>query len=107
MRILVQDGFLVNVTKSPIIVSLRDQVIERTRRIIRMSALAAHAGVENADIEGAIKRLRVSDGKIVGNVALPEALAVKRNAKFLKRERLRLARGKHVDTLGHGQTPGD
>ncbi len=107
MGILMENNPVMNVTERPIIVALGDEVIECAGCVVRMAAHAAHAGVENADVEDAIDRLRIRGGEIVGNIALPEALAMKRNAKFLKHECLGLTRGKHVDALGHAQAPGD
>ena len=107
MGILVENNAVMNVTERPIIVALGHEVIERTGCIVRMAVHAAHAGVQNADIEDAVDRLWVRGGEVVGNIALPEALAMKCNAKFLKYKRLRLASGKHIDALGHAQAPGD
>lgn len=84
MGVLMENNSVMNMTERPIIVTLGDKVIDRAGCVVRMAVHATHAGVENADVEDAIIWLWVCGGEIVGNVALPEALAVKCNAKFLK-----------------------
>jgi hypothetical protein len=78
--VLVENALLMNMTERPVIVTLGDEFIERTGCVIRMATHAADAGVQDANVESAVNRLRVRRDQIVGNVALPEALAVKRNA---------------------------
>ena len=107
MGILVENNPVMNVTERPIIIALGDEVIECAGCVVRMSVHAAHASVQNADIEEAVDRVWIGGGEVVGDIAQPEALAMKRHAKLLKHECLRFTRGKHLDALGHAQTPRD
>ena len=76
MRPLVENGGLMHMRERPIVVALVDQVLDGAWRIIRVSLHPAQAGVQDADIEAAGNRRRISGDKIVRDVALPEALAV-------------------------------
>src|SRR5665213_1658051 len=107
MGILVENNPVMNVTKRPIIIALGDEVIECAGCIVRMAVHATHACMQNADIENPVDRVWIGGGAVVGNISLPETLAMKRNAKFLKHECLRLTRGKYLDAFGHAQAPRD
>lgn len=65
-----------------------------------MATHAAHAGVQNADVEDTVNRPWVCRDEVVGNIALPETLAVQRYAKLFKSECLRLSNGEHMDPSG-------
>ena len=56
---LVQNCGLVNMGESPVIVSLVDQVLDGTRRIVRVPVHPAQAGVQDADVEAAGNRRRI------------------------------------------------
>ena len=73
MGVLMKNRPVMNMAQRPIIVALGDKVIDRARCVVRVTP---HAGVENADIEDAIDRLRIRGGEVVGDITLPEALAV-------------------------------
>lgn len=69
-----------------------------------MAAHTPHSGVQNADIESAINRLWVREDEIVGNLALPEAMAMKRYAKLLDCKCLRLSGGEHFHDVWKSKT---
>ena len=65
------------------------------------------AGVQDADVETARNRRRISRDEIVCDVALPEALAVQRDIQMRQAEGLGLARRKHADIGRQRELAGD
>ena len=86
MRLFVENAGLVDMRQRPIGVTLVDQIIEGAGRIIGMPCGAAESSVKHADIEEAIEWRRVGGHEVVGDVALPEALAMERDAAILEPE---------------------
>ena len=78
-RMFRMDLPLVDVAKSPIVVSEFDKLRQRARRIPIMAGRSRQAGMQHADIEEARLRLRELGKQRVGRMLRAEADAVDRN----------------------------
>jgi len=78
-RMLVKELSIMDMTKSPVVVSLGDEFIEATRGVVFMARRATQRRMQNADIEHARHRIGVAGHEIVSDIALPEALPVQRD----------------------------
>ena len=107
MGVLVEDRPLVDVAQRPVIVAFGDKVIDRAGRIVRVISHAAHTGVENADIEYIVNGLRIRGGEVVGDIALPEALTVKRDISSSSMNVSGLRAGNTLTPSGKYETSGD
>ncbi len=86
-----------NMGQRPVVVSLVDQVLDGARRIIGMAPHAAQPGVQDTDIEATRRRGRISGDEVLGDIALPEALAVECNGIVLQQKRFRPPCRKHTN----------
>jgi len=91
MRMLVKDLSIMDMTESPIVVSLGDEFIEATRSIVLVARLAPQRRVQDSDIEHAGHGIGIAGHEVVGDIALPEALAVQRDLEFIENKGLSLA----------------
>ena len=91
VRILVKDLPGMDMTESPVVVSLANEFIESARGVVLVACHSAQCSMQDADIEHATYRIGIARHEVVGDVALPEALPVQRDIECFENESLRLA----------------
>ena len=88
-----------NMAERPIVISFRDELFDGAGCVIFMTAHAAKARMEDANIKSARYGFGVGGNEIVANIALAEAETVQRNA-MLGNMRIALAGGKDLYAVG-------
>ena len=98
---------LMHVAQRPVVVALVDQIGEGARRVVVMAAHAAEPRVQDADVERSGDGLRISQGQIVDDGALPEALPVEDDAQIVDSRGFGSSRSEDMDVVRQGQAAGD
>ena len=107
MRMLVKDLSIMDMTESPIVVSLGNEFIDGTRSIVLVARRATQRRVQDADIEHAGLGIGIAGHEVVGDIALSEALAVQRDLEFIENKGLSLAGREGIHIVRETQAFGD
>ena len=105
-RVIAQDLASVDMTQGPVVVTSEPKFLERAGGVPLMAIHAAHAGVEQPDVDVARYGRRIGCGQVLRDGGLGEALPVDRHAQVLEPHGLGTIVGQEADILRQAQRLG-
>ena len=108
MRIFVQHTALVDMGKSPVVVALIYELLQRARRVILVRTVhPAKRRVQDSDVEVPLHGRRIGSGQVFRHCLHSKALPVQGDALVVELERLRLSIAEHLHVVGQRELFGD
>ena len=102
-RLIAKDLASVDMTQGPVVVTSEPKFLERTGGVPLVAVRAAHAGMEQPDVDAAGHGRRIGRGQVLHDGGLGEALPVDRHAQVLEPHGLGAIVGQEADIFRQSQ----